>query len=157
MAKASWETTCAETNAKLLNWGSGFTPGLSSPPIFHPCTWTRGERIALSLVSSVCRGGLATSLARLVFFFSWAFWLHLDFWNKAICPLLTERERHSSLGRLLVINCRCAQKPPTSIAPYRWVASSEDVFRDKGHLQTDCTEGRGDLLYTKTRLTFMAA
>lgn len=37
-------------------------------------------------------------------------------------------QRHSSLGRPLVINCSCAQKPPTSISPYRWVASSKDVF-----------------------------
>lgn len=32
----------------------------------------------------------------------------------------------------------------------------EDDLSDKGHLQTDCTEGRGELLYTEIRLNFMA-
>lgn len=58
-------------------------------------------------------------------------------------------------GNNLVINCRSAQKKPTSTPPCRWAASfganSEDGLRYKANLQADYTrEWRAALRWDKT-------
>lgn len=119
-------------------------------------TWTHcaelGELSAVPASRGVWWSAFVMSHLQHYFFFQ-SFLIAFGFLKQSY---ISPPEREALLTwENLVMNCRCVQKQPTSASPCRWAASfsanSEDVLRNKGHLQANYTrERRAALRWDKT-------